>query len=236
MPPGSRMAGPHVRHQMRLSPCIALFGLLAPTIGLASVTAVWSPTDASAATAWWNEIGGSANHKDPYSFCYFSTDADFLLSNPIVANLTVWSDRAELNVLGIGALPTNLQLWVSFLGIGTILEIPQSQLALANSEGGLSCFSYTSNFRVEDGFSRITFNSAISNGLLLIVDSGNPPSDTYTFQLATIPEPGVAELLGLGSVFLLHRRRNRRGEQGADGKPPEAAQPPHQLNPNARLP
>jgi len=90
-------------------------------------------------------------------------------------------------------------------------EIPQSQLALANSEGGLSCFSYTSNFPVEDGFSRTTFNSAISDGLLLIVDSGNPPSDAYTFQLATIPEPGVAELLGLGSVFLLHRRRNRRG-------------------------
>ena len=29
---------------------------------------------------------------------------------------------------------------------------------------------------------------------------------------------------------------SKKAEQGADGKPPEAAQPPHQLNPNTRLP
>jgi len=30
--------------------------------------------------------------------------------------------------------------------------------------------------------------------------------------------------------------RNQEVEQGADGKPPEVAQPPHKLNPNTRLP
>ena len=171
---------------MNLSCSIGLISLVIPAIAQASVTAVWSPTDSAAAAAWLGGIGASEGRQDPDSFFYFSTDSGQTISAPIIGNLTVWSDRAELNILGIGALPSNLQLWGSFLGIGSILEIPQSQLALANPDGGVSYFSYTASFPVEDGFSRIAFNSAASDGLLLIVDSGTPPSDAYSLQLATI--------------------------------------------------
>jgi hypothetical protein len=199
---------------MRLIFCIALIGLLTPVIAEASTTAVWSPNDALAAAAWLSGIEDSASRQDPNSFYYFTTDTNFILSSPILANLSVWTDRAELNVLGLAPLPSNLELWVSFLGIGTILEIPQSQLTLVNTEGGSNYFSYTSSFPVEDGFSRVAFNSAASDGLLLIVDSGTPPTDFYSFQLATIPEPSVVALYGIGSFFILQRRRNRRGESG----------------------
>ena len=125
---------------MRFRPFIVVIGLLTPSMTQASVTAVWSPADAAAAAAWLTGIADSASQLDPNSFYYFSTDASQSLSEPIIANLTVWSDRAELNVLGIGALPSNIQLWGSFLGIGTILDIPQSQLSPANPEGGASYF------------------------------------------------------------------------------------------------
>lgn len=209
---------------MRLSLCIPLIGLLAPETAEASNIAVWNPTDAAAAAAWLSGIGDSASRQDSNSFYYFSTNADHILSDPIIANLSVWSDRAELNILGIGTPPSSLQLWQSFLGIGSILEIPQSQLALANPEGGASYFSYTSSFPVEDGFSRITFNSAARDGLLLIVDSGTPPTESYSLRLATIPEPTVAALSGIGAVFFLQRRRNRRGEQAGTGQPATRSQ------------
>ena len=198
---------------MRLSTRIVLLGLIASSLTRASTTVVWSPADAAVAAAWLSGIEGSTTRQDQDSFYYYSTDTELVSSSPIIANLTVWSDRAELNILGIGVPPTHLQLWISFLGIGSILEIPQSQLALANPEGGASYFSYTSNFPVDDGFSRITFNSAASDGLLLNVDSGTPPTEGYSFRLATIPEPTAAALFGIGSVLLLQRRRNRKGEQ-----------------------
>ena len=186
-------------------------------IAPASVTAVWSPTDAAAATAWLSGIEDSANRQNPESFYYFSTDANQALSDPIIANLTVWSDHAELNILGIGALPSNLQLWGSFPTLGTILEIPQSQLVVADPEGGAEYFSHTSSFAVESSFSRVVFNSAATDGLLLFADSGGPTNDVYIFGLATVPEPRIAALGALGFILLFQRRRNRKSEQASDG-------------------
>jgi hypothetical protein len=212
---------------MNLSLSIGLVAFLMPTIAQASVTAVWSPADAAAASAWLNGIGDSASRQDPDSFLYFTTDDTLALSAPIIANLTVWSDHAELNILGIGSLPAQLQLWGGFPIPGTILEIWPSQLVVASPEGGANYFSHTSSFAVEPSFSRVAFNSAAVDGLLLIADSGGPASDFYTFRLATVPEPAVAALGAVGFMLLLHRRRNRKGEQAvpSDGHKPSNSIP-----------
>ena len=198
---------------MNLRLSIGLVALLAPTIAQASVTAVWSPTDAAAASAWLIGIGDSASRQDPDSFLYFTTDDTLAFSAPTIANLTVWSDHAELNILGIGSLPAQLQLWGGFPIPGTILEIWPSQLVVASPEGGANYFSYSSSFAVEPSFSRVAFNSAAADGLLLLADSGGPASDAYTFRLATVPEPAVAALGAMGFMLLLHRRRSKKDEQ-----------------------
>ena len=198
---------------------MTLIGALAPVITEASVTSVWSPNDAAAATAWLSGTKDTASRQHPNSFYYFTTDSELILATPIIANLSVWSNRAELNILGLTALPSSIDLWVGFLGLGTTLEISQRQLALANPEGDSCYFSYTSSFSVDEGFSRFAFNSAAEDGLLLIVESGTSPTDTYSFRLATIPEPTAAVLFGIGSIFILQRRGNRRGKQAVDGNP-----------------
>lgn len=200
---------------MNFSLSLGLVAFLVPTIAQASVTAVWSPADAAAGSAWLNGIADSASRQDPDSFLYFTTDDTLALSDPIIANLTVWSDHAELNILGIGSFPARLQLWGGFPIPGAILEIWPSQLVVASPEGGATYFSHSSSFAVEPSFTRIAFNSAAADGLLLLADTGGPSSDAYTFRLATVPEPAVTALGAMGFMLLLHRRRNRKGEDGA---------------------
>ncbi|MCU0796918.1 MAG: hypothetical protein MUF31_13400 [Akkermansiaceae bacterium] len=195
---------------MNLTRGSAIAAVLFPMFAQASVTAVWSSGDAAAAASWLSGIGSSTSRQDPASFFYFSTSSGETLSGAIIANLTVWSDRAELNILGVGFLPSNLQLWGSFPTLGTIMEVRQNELVSSAPGSGTSYFSYTSNFPVESSFSRVAFNSAASDGLLLLADSGGSTNDVYTFRLTPIPEPGVALLGALGSIFSLRRRRNNK--------------------------
>ena len=195
---------------MNLIRAICLAAFFIPKFAGASVTASWSPTDAAAAASWLSGIGDSASRQDPESFYYFSTTTSEAVADPIIANLTVWSDRAELNILGVGTLPSNLQLWGSIPTLGMILAVQQNQLVVADPGDGASYFSYSSSFPVESSFSRVVFNSAATDGLLLLLDSDESTDDIYTFRLAAVPEPGVAALGAVGSFFLLQRRRNNK--------------------------
>ena len=205
--------------KMNLTRGSAITAVLFPMFAQASVTAVWSPADAAAAASWLNGIESSTSRQDPESFYYFSTTSGETLSAAIIANLTVWSDRAELNILGVGSLPSSLQLWRSFPTLGTILEIQQNELVSSDPGIGASYFSYTSNFPVESSFSRVAFNSAASDGLLLLADSGGSTNDVYTFRLTPIPEPGVTLLGAVGSILFLQRRRNNKANKASHHNP-----------------
>ena len=195
---------------MKRSLPIGLLILIVPIVADASVTAVWSPRDAAAAVAWLDSINASPSRQDSGTFFYYTTTTTLPISNQIsdqiTANLTVWDDRAEINILGVGPLPNQLRLWVSFLDLGSILDIQQNQLVVDSSEGA-SYYSYSSNFTIDTGFSRIVYNSEASDGLLLLADSGSATTDSYTFQMTQIPEPQVAALFVVGGTLLLRRKR-----------------------------
>ena len=200
---------------MNTSLSLGIIALLVPLVAQASVTVVWSPNDAAAAPTWLNGIINSESRPSPDSLYYFTTDSNGVLTDPIIANLTVWSDHAELNILGIGALPTRLSLWGSFVGNDRLLlEVPQDQLVIGEPQGGGGSYSFSSNFPVESSFARVVVNSEAADRLLLFADLGGPTEDVFTFRLATIPEPGVTAFGTLGAVLLLQRRRNKKGEQG----------------------
>lgn len=91
--------------------------------------------------------------------------------------------------------------------------VQQNQLVVADPRDGANFFSYSSSFPVELGFSRLVFNSAATDGLLLRSDSGGSTDDVYTFRLAAVPEPGVAALSVVGSSLLLQRRRNNKANK-----------------------
>lgn len=208
---------------MKPSLYFCLIGYLVKTICQASVMEIWSPADSAAAAAWLSGIEDSAGRRDTDSFLYFTTDETLSLSAPVIANLTVWNDHAELNILGTGSLPSHLELWGGIPITGTILEILPSQLVVTSLEGGANFFSYFSSFVVEPSFTRTAFNSAAVDGLLLLANSGSPASETYTFRLATVPEPTVAILGAMGFMLLLHRRRNKNDSRGIT---PSAAEKP----------
>ena len=112
---------------MQATICAALIGLLAPTTAQASVTAIWSATDAAASAAWLSGIDASPSDQEPGSSFIVSTDYAPTASLPFTAILSVWTsllggDNAELNIFGVGRAPNELSLFGP-IGIGSILRI-----------------------------------------------------------------------------------------------------------------
>jgi hypothetical protein len=184
--------------------------LLVSCVANASVIVTWSANDTGAASAWLNSIENSPSR---VGATYYSiTRGDPPFSGPLTANLTVWANRAELNIFGVGTPPGQFALAGIFPGLDPILLIQQEQLV---SEG-FGSYSYSSSFVVEEGFARVVAISEGLDGLWLRADSGGGSSSVYTFQASAVPEPSALVVLVLACGLLL-QRRNTRFEQDANG-------------------
>ena len=192
---------------------IVIFPLLVSSIANASVVATWSEADATAATAWLNAIETSPSRTGAGVFFYSTTAGDPLFSDPFTANLTVWADRAELNIFGVGALPLQFTLAGVFPGLDPILLIQQEQLLAT----GADSYSYSSSFVVEEGFARVVAISAGLDGLWLRSDSGGGSPEVFTLRASAVPEASTVTFAVFTSTLLLRRRRNNKGEQDASG-------------------
>lgn len=171
----------------------------------ASVVRTWRGHDVGAAIAWLNEVEATPSRAG--AFFYSTTAGDPPFSDSLTANLTVWADRAELNLFGSGPLPRLLTLAGVFPGLESILLIDQEQLLLT----AFGSYTYSTNFAVEAGFSRIVAVSAGNDGLWLRADIGNGSPEVYTFRASAVPEPSTITFLFFASTLLLRRKKMRIG-------------------------
>jgi|GEM_PF-3245194 len=193
---------------MNIIPLAGFLSLLVSCVANASVIVTWSDNDTGAASAWLNSIENSPSRVG--ATYYSTTRGDPPFSGPLTANLTVWTNRAELNIFGIGTPPGQFALAGIFPGLDPILLIQQEQLV---SEG-FGSYSYSSSFVVEEGFARVVAISEGLDGLWLRADSGGGSSAVHTFQASAVPEPSTLAISVLACALLFKRRITRCEEVG----------------------
>jgi hypothetical protein len=213
---------------MKIIIYLALIGPLASKNAQASVTVVWSGTDAAASAAWLSGIEAWPSDHEPDSFFVFSTDYAPTGSLPFTAILSVGSSMlggefAELNIFGVGRSPNELSLHGP-PGIESIFRISWQDFVVER-EGRSSTYSYSGRLNFDQGFTQDVRDAAATDALgiraFFTVDSGESMV-TYLMQPTAIPEPGPFSLalLAAGSTLF---RRNRRGEQVETQQPSPAA-------------
>ncbi len=201
---------------------IVAFANALPAFG--SVTAGLAGLDPAAAIEWLNGIensqragssmpSGSPTGQDSGLQIYSTTEGNLQFTDPITSIFSVWGDNAELDILGIGAIPTQLSLIALRRGGRDsffTFDVPPGDLNIVTGDADTaSYYTFSATFSVAANFQRAIASAESSGELVLAVDGGSGDPDTYIFRAAAVPEPGVSTLLGTTFAALIWLRTNR---------------------------